>query len=255
MAVTRDSFTEGRLRQRLGADPVRHLPDGYELAGANLARLGLSKAQLDGSDLRGANLRGADLQRATLIGADLAGADLSEALLQDADLSRADLSGANLSRAVLDGTIVLGARLDGARLTGAVCRGVQLWQAHVEPGQAAECQVSLAALFEAELDAQQVLHLLAWTAVYGGDAERCAMRRCLGERRWRAYRRELQEAMGAVDARIGPLSNASLSPAQPGGPASERSLSQAPDPHGSAGASSLSWLRQWHEQRGERDEP
>ncbi len=251
MAVTRDSFTEGRLRQRLGADPVRRTPAGYELAGANLARLGLSKAQLDGSDLRGANLRGADLQRATLAGADLAGADLAEALLQDADLTNTDLRGANLSRAVLDGTLVAGARLDGACLTGAVCRNVKLWQAGLDPEHARDCQVSLAALYEADPQPTQVRHLLDWTAVYGSDAERVALRRCLGERRWRPYRDELLRTMGAIDARLGPLSNASLSPATPGSKADGRSISQADNPEQAPGQSSLSWLRQWRDRQRE----
>ena len=198
-----------------------------------------------------ARLRGADLQRATLAGADLAGADLAEALLQDADLTNTDLRGANLSRAVLDGTLVAGARLDGACLTGAVCRNVQLWQAGLDPEHARDCQVSLAALYEADPQPTQVRHLLDWTAVYGSDAERVALRRCLGERRWRPYRDELLRTMGAIDARLGPLSNASLSPATPGSKADGRSISQADNPEQAPGQSSLSWLRQWRDRQRE----
>lgn len=254
MAVTRDSFTEGRLRQRLGADPPRRQPDGFDLPGANLARLGLSKARLDGSDLHGANLRGADLQQATLAGANLAGADLGEALLQGADLTRADLSNANLSRAVLDGTVVAGAIFTGTCLSGAVCRNVALWQAGLTPQQMVDCSVALAGLLESEPEPTQVPDLLAWTAALGTDAERWALRHCLAERRWRPWRRALSEALGALDARLGPLSKASLSPAQPGSAADERSLSQAANPQRDAGGRSLSWLRDWRKQRHD-DEP
>ena len=250
MALTRDSFTEGRLRQRLGADPPRLTPTGYDLAGANLARLGLSKAQLDGSRLLGANLRGADLQRASLVGACLAQADLSGALLQDANLTRADLNGANLTRAVLDATLLDGATLSGARLTGAEVRNVALWRAGLAPDEVIEAVISLAGLFAPEVDPDpnDVPHLLHWVARVGMADERWAMRRCLSDRRWRPWRDGLRQAMGAIDARVGPLTNASLSPARPA-QASDASLSQADDPHGKPTEHSLSWLREWRERR------
>ncbi|MFC9678607.1 pentapeptide repeat-containing protein [Streptomyces sp. NPDC056948] len=66
--------TQGRKKNRRGAD--------------------LMGARLKGADLRGANLRGAYLIAADLTGADLRGADLIGADLRDADLTDADLTGA-----------------------------------------------------------------------------------------------------------------------------------------------------------------
>ncbi|MFJ5997240.1 pentapeptide repeat-containing protein [Streptomyces sp. NPDC092370] len=66
--------TEGRRKDRRGADLVG--------------------ARLKGADLRGASLRGACLIAADLTGADLRGADLIGADLRDADLADADLTGA-----------------------------------------------------------------------------------------------------------------------------------------------------------------
>ncbi|GEC02634.1 hypothetical protein SSP24_02890 [Streptomyces spinoverrucosus] len=66
--------TQGRKKDRRGAD--------------------LIGARLKGADLRGANLRGAFLIAADLTGADLRGADLIGADLRDADLTDADLTGA-----------------------------------------------------------------------------------------------------------------------------------------------------------------
>lgn len=85
------------------------------MAGANLARQGLSGKDFRGHDLRGANLAGADL-----CGADLSLADLSGANLVNADLQNANLSGAILSGASLNGADLRHACLAEARLAGAV---------------------------------------------------------------------------------------------------------------------------------------
>ncbi|MFE9450907.1 pentapeptide repeat-containing protein [Streptomyces sp. NPDC006739] len=66
--------TNGRRKDRRGAD--------------------LAGARLKGADLRGASLRGACLIAADLTGADLRGADLIGADLRDTDLTDADLTGA-----------------------------------------------------------------------------------------------------------------------------------------------------------------
>ena len=66
--------TEGRKKNRRGAD--------------------LMGARLKGADLRGASLRGACLIAADLTGAGLRGADMIGADLRDADLTDADLTGA-----------------------------------------------------------------------------------------------------------------------------------------------------------------
>ncbi|MDX3245060.1 pentapeptide repeat-containing protein [Streptomyces sp. ME18-1-4] len=66
--------TDGRKKERRGAD--------------------LMGARLKGADLRGANLRGACLIAADLTGADLRRADLIGADLRDTDLTDADLTGA-----------------------------------------------------------------------------------------------------------------------------------------------------------------
>ncbi|MFI7296206.1 pentapeptide repeat-containing protein [Streptomyces sp. NPDC050121] len=66
--------TDGRRKERRGAD--------------------LMGARLKGADLRGANLRGACLIAADLTGADLRRADLIGADLRDTDLADADLTGA-----------------------------------------------------------------------------------------------------------------------------------------------------------------
>jgi hypothetical protein len=251
MAVTRDSFTEDRLSRRLGAEPAR-LPNGaYDLGGANLAQLKLSKAQLAGANLCGTVLRGADLQRAVLAGANLAGADLSESLLQDADLRGADLRGALLDRATLDGTLVRGAILRDAGLAGTRVRNTALWEAGLEPADAEGALLDLRGLFDLGPQKVEAPQLLLWCMVVGGDPERWALRAAAGDRRWRAWRREIEAARQALDARLGPLTDASLSRAAPGrlGPGS---LSRADDPGAQPRGGSLSLLRRWR--RGESND-
>lgn len=227
MAVTTDSFTEGRLHQRLGRVPPRR-PDGaYELPGANLARLLLSKAQLAGANLQGASLAGADLRRAALTDTDLRRADLAAARLQQADLRRADLREANLRLAVLDSTLVSGARLAGANLEGATFRAVALWETDLTPTDLVGARVwlheAIAAVEPSRVGADAALE---WCAALGDSAVRATLRQLLNDRRWRRRLAALTDAIRAIETRIGPLSEASISRA--GGPApGARSLSPA----------------------------
>jgi uncharacterized protein YjbI with pentapeptide repeats len=244
MAVTPDSFTEDRLSRRLGVAP-RRLPSGaYDLAGVNLSRLSLTKAQLAGANLRAAILRGADLQRAALTEACLAAADLAEARLQEADLSRADLRGADLRRAVLDGTALRGACFDKARWDGARLRSVRLWQAGIEPDEVAAAEVELAGLLAIEPEPDDVEPLLAWCARLGGQPDLWALRQALAERPWRPWRAALRQALSQLEARLGALSEASLSRADPTR-LDSRSLSRADDPASQPAGASLSWLKRW----------
>jgi uncharacterized protein YjbI with pentapeptide repeats/DNA-binding CsgD family transcriptional regulator len=89
-----------------------------DLAGADLTRLMLIKADLSGCRLTGADMRAAFLSYASLAGADATGADL-----RNATLPSADLSGAILRNADLRGTRLADANLRGADLTGALLLG------------------------------------------------------------------------------------------------------------------------------------
>ena len=255
MAVTTDSFTEGRLTERLGQAPAR-LPDGaYDLSGANLSRLSLTKAQLAKADLRGATLRGADLMRACLAGANLQGADLADAKLQQADLCGADLRCANLTRAVLNGTAVTAAKLAAATLHGTVFRGVALWETDLVPDDltgVTSCDLC-DALALLEPPDEHLTAALAWCSALGGLDEKLLLRRRLKERRWRGHLARLKAALQAIEQRIGPLSGASISRARPG-TVNERSISQADRPEDRPGPRSLSRLKQvTDELRRERD--
>jgi uncharacterized protein YjbI with pentapeptide repeats len=253
MAVTRDTFTEGRLRQRLGADPPRTESGAYDLRGANLARLSLSKARLEEADLTRANLRGADLQRARLERAVLIGADLSEALLQDADLSGADLRSACLHRAVLDGTRVKDARLGDTDFEGARLRNVALWETGLTPADVAgAASIELAGFLRGAPGDLAVEEWAAWCGLVGRQPEQWALRDALKEAAWRPWRELLRQTLRDLDGRLGALSEASLSRAAPRG-ADERSLSRAADPQSTPTERSVSWLKAWRQSR--RDEP
>ncbi len=232
MPVTTDSFTEGRLTERLGQPPAR-LPDGaYDLRGANLARLSLVRARLAGADLREANLAAIDLQRADLAGADLRLADLSDARLQRADLSGARLAEARLRRTVFNATRVAGARLAGALLEQTTFHEVALWETDLTPDGLAAATVSGlgAALARTEPAAFEAA-ALGWLARLGADPERVILRELLADRRWRGRRAAIRQALRELDRRLGPLSAASLSRAEPGASA-ERGVSRtdAPEP-------------------------
>ncbi|MBI2297902.1 MAG: pentapeptide repeat-containing protein [Armatimonadetes bacterium] len=243
MAVTTDSFTEGRLRERLGEAPPRREDGTYLLAGANLARLSLTKAQLHGADLRAASLLGCDLMRADLGGADLRGADLSDSKLQLADLTLADLRAALLRNAVLNGTKVYGARFAGANLSRALLRGVALWETDLEPGDLeAAGEVDFAdALRAADPGLDSVVKALDWMTLIGGDHERYALQQLLRQRAWRRWQRRVRDVVRAIDQRIGPLSSRSISLAAPS-QATDRSVSRAATPAEGAGPRSLSRL-------------
>lgn len=254
MAVTRDSFTEGRLKQRLGVDPPRLASGAYDLRGANLARLSLTKARFEEADLSRANLRGADLQRARFEGAVLLGADLSEATLQDADFTGADLRSANLSRAVLDGTRLKDARCDDVELTGARLRNVMPWEAGLTPASVAEATLELAGLFSGDPLLIEVSELLHWCVLLGTQAEQWALRDALVDRRWRSWQSDLKGALGDLDRRLGALSDASISRVDPHR-AEQRSLSRSADPQATPAGRSLSWLRSWRAGRRGEDSP
>lgn len=95
---------------------------GAFLAGVQLDRAPLARANFSSSDLRGCHFRGADLNFGTLAGANFRGCDLENANLENAALSDADLTGADLGRARL-----AGATLTNADLTGCDLRGLD-WQ-------------------------------------------------------------------------------------------------------------------------------
>jgi len=94
----------------------------FDLQGAQLQRVNLSKAQLQEVDLSNAQLQGANLkcvklQGANLINAQLQGVDLEDAQLQGANLEGAQLQGANLKGVRLQRTNLKGAQLQGAYLS------------------------------------------------------------------------------------------------------------------------------------------
>nr|MCU0755973.1 pentapeptide repeat-containing protein [Xanthomonadales bacterium] len=96
-------------------DPAEGIPEGAELAGADLS------GETWALPLRGANLRGADLRRATFWageGDTWTFADLSGAVLAEAQIERADFSGVRL-----DSADVRGAHGEGARFVQSQCRG------------------------------------------------------------------------------------------------------------------------------------
>lgn len=230
MAVTPDSFTEGRLRRRLGTPPARLSDGAFSLPGANLARLSLSKAQFAGADLRGADLHGCDLTRANLLGASLLVADLSGAVLHQADLRGADLREADLRRAALSGTAVTGSRWHGVRLDGAVLRDVAVWHCDLALEQAEVCgSVTLgSALRDLTRDDEAVPLALAWCRRHGTPADLPVLRARLHDRAWRAWRKQLQLVVAELDRRSGAISRAAISRAAPEA-ANPRSLSRTPD--------------------------
>ncbi len=226
--MTSDRFTEGRLTQRLGEPPAR-LPDGgYDLAGANLSRMSLTKAQLAGSRLRGADLRGSDLLRAELRGCDLREADLSEAKLPQADLRQADLRGANLTRAVLHGAVVDGCQLTGAVLSGSSWRAVALWRTDLLPSRwPPDAEVVFGDVLRATgPHSSELAEALRWLTSLGSHEDLPILEALIADRRWRPARDVLVHALSALNLRIGPLSDASLSRAEPASPLTDRSLSR-----------------------------
>jgi hypothetical protein len=101
----------------------------FNLTGADLRDIYLTRA-----DLARANLAGANLTRANLTGANLTGANLKWADLTGADLTGANLAGANLKWADLKWVDLIGANLTGANLTGANLMGTIRWAAPVWGG-------------------------------------------------------------------------------------------------------------------------
>ncbi|NDK34373.1 hypothetical protein GXP64_05695 [Rhodovulum sulfidophilum] len=128
-----DKLEEGRI-PLAGVNLVRADLGRADLRGANLGGAGLWGAHLAGADLRetklgGADLRAADLAEATLEGAKLWKAKLGEANLREANLGRAGLRGAHLwgadlREAKLGGADLRAADLGGARLGGVDVRTV-----------------------------------------------------------------------------------------------------------------------------------
>ncbi len=229
MAFNTDQLTEGRLIARLGVAPAR-LPSGaYDLRGANLARLSLTKAHLAGACLVGASLRGCDLAGADLNSADLRAADLSQAKLQRARLVAARLEAADLRGAVLTASRLTTANLAGAQLTGAVIGDANIWDTDLQPADVAGADLDLAAGLAVEatdLSLTDVRALLAWCGELGADPERQVLQRALADRTWRRWRRQVQAALRAIDQRLGPLSASSLSLAEAPQPLTDASLSR-----------------------------
>jgi hypothetical protein len=126
------------------------------LAGANLQKASLYKADLRGADFQGANLQkaslqGADLreanfQKANLYEADFYRASLQKANLQGADLQEADLRGADLREANFQK-----ANLYEANLRRANLRRANLREASLQGADLREANFQKANLYEADL--------------------------------------------------------------------------------------------------------
>lgn len=252
MAVTPDSFTEGRLRRRLGAAPARR-PDGsLLLAGANLARMSLTKAQFAGADLRGCSLAGCDLTRAVLRGADLRAADLGEAKLHQAELDSADLRGADLRRAVISGASLIDSRWAGARLDGAHLRDLAPWRCDLRPENVlAAATVELGdGLETCDPDTADIATALEWCIRFGDARHLQALAKLRGRRTWKPLHELLDTAGRLLQQRLGGVNPASLSRVAPE-PANPRSLSHAEPSLEVAWRDSLARLRA----RARRSEP
>lgn len=139
------SYARFQALQDLHRDrvPLRSL----EAAGANLAQIQLSKA-----DLIEANLKGADLRAAHLSYANLSQAVLRGASLENARLKGANLRGANLQRANLRNADLTGADLREANLKGACLRGAELWKAKLLGANLEQAELKWAELEGSELN-------------------------------------------------------------------------------------------------------
>ena len=96
------------------------------LAGADLAQIDLSGADLDHANLRGADLTQADLTGATLRQADLENAELTQATLNGASFEGANLAHAKMIQAEAKGTSFDGADLSNVDLTQGTLTGAVL---------------------------------------------------------------------------------------------------------------------------------
>ena len=116
---------------------------GINLAGANLQKVLLARADMEGAVLQGANLResyfgATNLRGANLEKADLGGANMREVILIGANLSCANmcnthLASARLQEATLSGVNLCEANLWGANLQGATLDGAEFSSETVLP--------------------------------------------------------------------------------------------------------------------------
>jgi hypothetical protein len=121
-------------------------PEWLDLAGTDLRRAHLYKA-----DLRGAGFRGAQLQQATLHSAQLQRALFLDAVLQQTDLGEAQMQEALLTDADLQGAYLRGTKLQGAQMLRAQLRGAHLTDAQLQDTVLLDAQLQNADLTGAQL--------------------------------------------------------------------------------------------------------
>ncbi|MHC4620512.1 MAG: pentapeptide repeat-containing protein [Planctomycetota bacterium] len=102
------------------------------LAGAELSKANLDRANLSGAFLHSADLNGANLTRANLGDAKLTGANLGGANLSGADLCMANLSFARLNKANLTDSDLSWARLIRCDLSDAIVENALVWHADIQ---------------------------------------------------------------------------------------------------------------------------
>jgi hypothetical protein len=140
---TSDSSTEEQ------SDPLSILKEGvhawnvwrkkYSNLTPNLVRANLAKFDLEGADLRDIDLSKANLKEADLYKADLSGAHLRHTVLSGADLSRSTLIETQLVLVNLTGADLSAADLSGAKFEECILTGVNFVGAILEGTDLASC--------------------------------------------------------------------------------------------------------------------
>ena len=127
------------------------------LAGVNLNRARLRRADLYQADLTGADLSRANLRKANLFQANLKGVNLERASLKQANLGDTNLSGARLVEARLDDCELRGANLSNADLRRANLSDTKIGSANLRNADLSEADLTYANLNHADLSGA-ILH-------------------------------------------------------------------------------------------------
>ena len=172
-------------REGLEGDDARALVRRRLAAGAGLADLDLTGADLSGLDLREVDLRGAFLDNADLRGCDLRGANLWRAVACRADLTDARLDGANLVEANFGHALLVRASLAGGiTFERTVLVGADLTGAVLDEARFVGSDLSAAVLTDASLRGIEAHSLLlrevdlARAKLGGAKLVKCTLLQC-----------------------------------------------------------------------------
>lgn len=134
-----------------------------DLSKSDLSRTNLRKANLYGANLTEANLNRASLRKTNLGGVNLNGANLFEAFLNNSELRKADLRNADLRNANLFGAQISLSNLRGVDLSGANLYCANLNRADLSGADLSHTNLSQATLISTKIDTAKV----SGSEVYG----------------------------------------------------------------------------------------